>query len=778
MKFIEQFPTIAMFMAFFVMSCLFAYCGTILKIIIIFLALLFLLAFIFKKITVGNELRTALIFILSAGLAAGIWSFIFFDIKANSYEKHNAETDTVTLRITECDFTLSYAARYKAVIESSELIPNGSQLILNTDKTALSDGTILSGEVTYTALSEFGNDSFNGVHYYLPDKIMITADDVSLKESGYKSSFSLTKLFNEFNDKLSAIILAHVGRNAGGIATAVLLGNRDSLTDSVMRDFRRLGISHLLVVSGTHFSVIISFTERAMRRMHINRRLRALLNMIIIIFFMFLTGFTPSVVRAGIMHLLSQLAIIVSRKANMINSFAISGTVMILANPYSAMDCGLQLSFIATFSCIFFLQNRRSLTKALRSKGFRMRSRIVRMFINVFETILMTSLITINTLPLMWLYFGEISLISIPVNVIFIPLITILMYLSGLYILLYPLKIFIFPMTALLNAYCGILERLAGYFSLKDWIMLPVNYSFTIFFLVPLTVLLVIMPFSNKIWRKRVIVSICGICVTFFSVIGIVNLVDSQNIYFSYLPEKKNDGFVLKSDGKVLICEISDASFGYSYNLTNEISDMHCCEIETILITHYHNRHIQLLSRLCEREIVRNIVLPEPIEYKDRDEPEIYKALCETAERYGVDVTTIPVNGSFTFGDTQITLYERKYISRSTHPITSVGIDMNGINAVIASCSFNQSVPEITKAIEDADFPILGRHSPVYKKAIDLSLNKPMAIIVSSQAYEWLSDETVKEINDSNVILEPDEFRIKINRKNKVSMQAELSETP
>lgn len=774
MKYLEEFPITALFLGFFLSSCLFAYCGTILKGVLI--GIIFILLFLTarKILKLRPTLRIMLLYVLSACAAAGALSFVWFDIVTEIYDKQNGKTDTVTLRITDCEYTLSYTARYQAVILKSDTLPFGSKLLLDTPIAALDNGTLLRGDVIYTSLSEAGSDSFDSVRYYLPKRIMITAEDISLEKSGSRFFFSISGFFEKINEKLSSMILAHVRYDSGGMAAAVLLGNKDSLTDSIRRDFRRIGISHLLVVSGTHFSVILTFTERAMRRLLINRRLRACLNMVLIVFIMLLTGFTPSVVRAGIMHLLAQLALLIFAKANMIHSLAFSGTLLTFFNPYSAMDCSLQLSFIATYSCIFYLQHRGALTSALRKRGIRLKNRFVRLLFSGVETILMTSLITLNTLPLMWLYFGEISLITIPVNVIFIPLVSGLMYLTGLYLLLYPLRIFLFPMAALLNGYCRILEAIASCFSEKDWIMLPVNYSFTVFFLIPLTILLIILPFVEKITRKRVLLSACGICAAFFAVIGIWNIIDRQNVYLSYLPEKKNDGFVLKADGKALICDMSDASFSYTYQLTDEVLSLHCCEIETLLLTHYHSKHVQLLERLSQREILRSVVLPEPI---DEREEGIYHSLLESAEIYGLAVTTIPAGGSYLFGGTEITLFERTYLSRSTHPITAVEIAMPDETAVIASCSFNQSAEAITNALENADYPILGRHSPVYKKAIDLSFDKPTAVVLSEQAYEWLTEESLDNLEGSPLYLEPDSFRIKISRGNTVSTQVQSDET-
>ena len=75
-----------------------------------------------------------------------------------------------------------------------------------------------------------------------------------------------------------------------------------------------------------------------------------------------LTGSTPSVVRAGIMHILAQLSIIVSRKPNTVNAYALAGVAIILINPFAVVDIGFQLSFVVTFGLLlmtpYLIQNK------------------------------------------------------------------------------------------------------------------------------------------------------------------------------------------------------------------------------------------------------------------------------------------------------------------------------------------------------------------------------------------------------------------------------------
>ena len=55
------------------------------------------------------------------------------------------------------------------------------------------------------------------------------------------------------------------------------------------------------------------------------------------------------------------------------------------------------------------------------------------------------------------------------------------------------------------------------------------------------------------------------------------------------------------------MCDISDGSYSFAKKLTDEVSDLHVTEIDALLITHYHNKHIQLISRVSDNEILRSI---------------------------------------------------------------------------------------------------------------------------------------------------------------------------
>lgn len=767
-------PATTLLLSFFITSCIFVYCDFWLKCAVLLLSMA-----VFVILKIGRArifpkrsdiFRRHLSYALCACAVAGLYSIAFFDGYFGRFADYAGMSDNVRVRIESCDYSLAYMARYHAVVTDSALIPDNTKILLTTEQIGLEEGTVLEGSLQYSALTESSSGGFNAERYYLPKQILLTAEDESLIVTGEEERFSIAGFFRKLNEKFTVQILAHTKRDYGGIAAAVLLGNKEYLADQTSRDFRRLGVSHLLVVSGTHFSVLLSFAARAMTRMRMKRQKRALASVALILFFMALTGFSGSVLRAGIMYLIAQFTLLADRKVNYLHSLAFAGAVIVLFNPFSAADCGLQLSFTAAYSCLLYNALRISFYRYRREKRkqegkprkiYQKTNILVRILQNILGVIGLTSVVNVTLLPLIWLYFGEFSLLSIPSNIVFIPMVTILMYLTGLFLLQYPLGLLTYPLGQCINKYCAVMLGLAETMSGLENIMVSVTYGFTIFFLVPLTAMMVMIPFTSRKNVRKLAVGIVVTLTAFFTMVGIVQITDRSNVYFSYITKAKNDGFVLKSDGKILLCDVSDGSYGYLYELTDEMAELNICEVETLLLTHYHSKHIQYLGRLCEQEILRSLVLTEPI---DEREEGLFDSLCAVAEREGVDVYTVKVGETYQFGEAEILVHERMYLSRSTHPVTAVSVTAHGNTATMLSCSFNQSYETITEYAEASDFVIFGHHSPVYKKAFGLSFDKePKAVIISDAALEYVTDEFAASLASLNTIREPTDWRIRID---------------
>ncbi len=201
-----------------------------------------------------------------------------------------------------------------------------------------------------------------------------------------------------------------------GMLCAMLLGDSSYLDDELTDNFRATGISHLLAASGLHVSIIACFVLRLTSLLRLPNKFSRVLTMLVILLFMAITGFSPSVTRAGIMHIMALIAQLIMRDADGLTSMSFSLLIMCLINPWSAADIGLQMSVSSTLGLILAAKpltaKLRSLLKAGYS-GFWQRAR------GYLAELLAVSLIaSICTMPMSAVYFGGISLIAPITNIL------------------------------------------------------------------------------------------------------------------------------------------------------------------------------------------------------------------------------------------------------------------------------------------------------------------------------------------------------------------------
>lgn len=197
---------------------------------------------------------------------------------------------------------------------------------------------------------------------------------------------------------------------------AMLLGDTSYLDDEISDNFRATGISHLLAVSGLHVSLLTYCIMSFLRKLHMPVKSNICMTMAFIIMFMAITGFSPSVTRAGIMHLMALAARLLVRDADNLTSMSLSLLIMCIVNPWSAADIGLQMSVSSTLGLILVADN---LNMDIKSRlniahfGF-----IPKLKSYIIESLVVSLTASVFTMPMSALYFGRISLIS-PITNIF-----------------------------------------------------------------------------------------------------------------------------------------------------------------------------------------------------------------------------------------------------------------------------------------------------------------------------------------------------------------------
>ncbi len=220
--------------------------------------------------------------------------------------------------------------------------------------------------------------------------------------------------------------LAAAGLRGDELATvgALTLGYKEELGKELRRHFQASGAAHVLAVSGLHtgiiYGVLIGLLTLGghVKPRYENRAGRWTISMLIIIvmwFYAWLTGMTPSVVRAVLMVTIFEVGRMAYRQAISLNTIAAAAVLILLVKPTDLWSVSFQLSFAATAAIVILMSAFRHLVIS------KYRS------LNYLTGILLVSIAAqLGTLPLTMYYFGQMSNYFLLTNMIVLPLATFL----------------------------------------------------------------------------------------------------------------------------------------------------------------------------------------------------------------------------------------------------------------------------------------------------------------------------------------------------------------
>ena len=149
---------------------------------------------------------------------------------------------------------------------------------------------------------------------------------------------------------LHAVGARVLGRTESAVLSAVCFGERAYLDTATVDAFRVSGLSHLLVVSGLHVSMVALALRRFLRRL--GRHAACLLSLCGVWWFAWLVGFSPSVLRAATMCSVWLIGRWLFCRADGLNSLGFAAVVVLALEPYALWNGGFQLSFAATFGVL------------------------------------------------------------------------------------------------------------------------------------------------------------------------------------------------------------------------------------------------------------------------------------------------------------------------------------------------------------------------------------------------------------------------------------------
>ena len=220
------------------------------------------------------------------------------------------------------------------------------------------------------------------------------------------------------------LILTHFPPTEGSVLACLLVGAREAVPEELMESFARTGTIHFLAISGLHVGLAVGSLWYICAWLGLSRRARAGVAIVFVCLYMPLTGFRPSIQRAGIMTLILCGSFLLGRQWHFGSSLAASALFILALNPRGLFDLGFQLSFLAVIAIAYgvkdieaLLFGRPGIPRWLQAPEER------NIVVDAVGTYLRKSIATsaaawLGTLPLTAYYFHRISFSVLYMNVL------------------------------------------------------------------------------------------------------------------------------------------------------------------------------------------------------------------------------------------------------------------------------------------------------------------------------------------------------------------------
>lgn len=270
----------------------------------------------------------------------------------NQYD--NLYQDSENIQITGIVVSQKVEKQYYDLYQVKLLNSKSFRLYIQVSKKSkeleYGDKVQLQGE--YSKPSEQRNyGGYDDKQYLKTLKIVGRVKVEKIEIIAKKQLNGILQLSNAINLQIKEKIEATFEEEKSAILKGLLLGETGDILEDIKEDFQISNISHVLAISGVHISYLIMGLQLLFNKVMGKKKTR-IVTIIFLILYAFITGFSPSVVRAVSMGIITIGSGLVYRKSDVWNSIAISLLGILLYHPFLILNVGLQLSYLGTIGII------------------------------------------------------------------------------------------------------------------------------------------------------------------------------------------------------------------------------------------------------------------------------------------------------------------------------------------------------------------------------------------------------------------------------------------
>lgn len=420
-----------------------------------------------------------------------------------------------------------------------------------------------------------------------------------------------------------------------GIILALVTGNRDELSEEFDTGLSLVGLSHVVAVSGMHLTFLVGMIEMVLPR---HKKWTFVVTTGIVILFMFMSGSTPSIMRASVMILLLQFALLLRRGRDDMTALSAAVFLLLVWNPYVITHVGLHLSVAAVASLLLFGEKMKEgminfCCKEKKGTYFE----VMDFFCSGIATSLSAMILTV---PLVGGYFGYVSLISPIANVLVLWAVTISFswgLICGTVGIFFPVlgRILSLPIFAVMDILQWVVKALSGV--KYGFVTLESDYYLIWLYFVYTTLIFYLFWKGYKSWKSIFLLSGVWICTFGVAVYFQHEEVFGEGIYVQVLDVGQGQSVMFATSDILILADCGGNSYENPGNIvSNMMGNVGRGELDYLVVSHCDMDHIGGITQLMERVFVKCLMMP-PMDVEDERQVE----LVEMARGYGTSVVFV-----------------------------------------------------------------------------------------------------------------------------------------
>lgn len=544
--------------------------------------------------------------------------------------------------------------------------------------------------------------------------VITVSSEIQINSRGNKD---LTMLLDDARTHVSSRIKLLTDSRVGSFISALITGDRGDLDASDILSFRRIGISHILALSGMHLAILSAILLKFFKLLRLNKKVSVLLCSVLTLLYMAFTGFSPSVTRAGIMLITGSVLYLLSECRDGVTSLFLAVSLIVCISPHAVLDISLWLSAFATLGVLFFAEISREKST---DKKISLPKRIL---IYVKNGLVVSIFATTASLSVILISFGEFSLFSVFSTLIFSVLVEALIYLA-LLTLVFGGGTFFCDITKHLGY---VILDMAENFASSEFALINLDLVPVRVFVVMLIVFFFAYLLLGERRHKRI--SLLVIIALFLSILvsgGASKAYVSSRHIVKFIPSYQQDGFLITDGGcNALICSSAEQK---SAHLSNAILKSNSIDVlNKLIICTYTDTIVNYVNYLADSVLIDYVYLPTP---KNINEFRIAETLSSHLSGERASLKFYKNHETIAVGEVAFTGAFALPLEENYTPMCAFTLDYRGNRAVYLTRGMceTDNYPALN-AMYSADTVIVGACGKAYPKNFSVILENARRLI-------------------------------------------------